>query len=76
MNGYLKRISIFILLVGVSFFILDCRNPLTQIGLGNKIDLEAPDLSVTSHSNGSYINGSVNLSGTFADDFQGAGARR
>jgi hypothetical protein len=50
---------------------LDCKNPFTQIGFGDKIDLETPDLSITSHSNGSYITGAVNLSGTFADDYQG-----
>ncbi len=71
MNGYLKKASIFILLVSTSFIFLDCKNPFTQIGFGDKIDLETPDLSITSHSNGSYVSGTVNLSGTFADDYQG-----
>jgi hypothetical protein len=71
MIGYIKRASVFILLLSISFLFLNCRNPLTQIGLGDKIDLEAPDLSVGSHDNGSYVRGSVILSGTFADDYTG-----
>ena len=45
-----------------------CRNPLS-IGLGDDIDLETPSLAVTSHANGAYVNGSIDLEGTYADDF-------
>jgi hypothetical protein len=72
MKSFAKRVAGLLLLTGISFFLLDCRNPFTQVGLGDKLDLESPDLSVTSHSNGSYVKGTVNLSGTFADDFDGA----
>ncbi len=68
MNGYLKRASIFILLVSISFIFLDCKNPFTQIGLGDKIDLDVPEISVTSHGNGDYVRGAVTLSGEYADD--------
>jgi len=68
MNGYVKRASVFILLVSISFVFLDCKNPFTRIGLGDNIDLDVPEISVTSHGNGDYVRGAVTLSGEYADD--------
>ncbi len=45
-----------------------CRNPLVQVGLGDKVDLQPPELAVTSHQNGDYLHATEILAGTFADD--------
>ncbi len=41
-----------------------CRNPLT-IGLGDAIDLDVPQLAVTSHTNGQYVSGLIEIEGTY-----------
>ena len=43
-----------------------CRNPF--VGMGPRVDLNPPDGEVTSISNGDYVNGLVDLSGTVEDD--------
>ena len=49
--------------------IAGCQNPL-QVGLGNKVDLEVPDIALTSHAAGQYLSGTVTLSGVYTDDFE------
>lgn len=59
---------------GASFTLLfilalvGCRNPF-QVGLGDKVDLDVPDVSLTSHPAGAYLSGTVELGGVFTDDF-------
>ena len=36
---------------------VSCRNPLMTIGLGDRIDLQNPNLSLTSYANGAYVSG-------------------
>ena len=75
MNGYVKRTFLFIVLVSTSFILLDCKNPFTQIGFGDKVDLDVPDLSVDSHDNGDFVNSSIDLGGRYADDIDVASVR-
>jgi hypothetical protein len=69
----MKRIIPIALLSAVALS-LSCRNPFT-IGLGNQVDIQSPDLAVTSYSNGQYVKGDIDLAGTFADDFQNVTVR-
>jgi hypothetical protein len=41
---------------------------LFKVGLGEKVDISAPALEITSPTNGSYITGIVHLKGTASDD--------
>jgi len=41
---------------------------LFKVGLGEKVDISAPTLEITSPTNGSYITGVVHLKGTASDD--------
>ena len=75
MNGYVKRTFLFIVLVSTFFILLDCKNPFTQIGFGDKVDLDVPDLSVDSHDNGDFVNSSIDLGGRYADDIDVASVR-
>ena len=54
--------------------VVSCRNPLT-IGLGDNVDLQSPELAVSSHANGAYVRGTIDLEGTYADDMQSATVR-
>jgi large repetitive protein len=49
--------------------VLSCRNPL-DVGLGDNVDLQSPDVKVVSHGNGAYVRATINLTGTYADDFK------
>lgn len=44
-----------------------CSNPLTA-GLGDKVDLEDPQLEITSHHNGDSVGSIFDLAGTVTDD--------
>ncbi|TFH05160.1 MAG: hypothetical protein E4H09_02440, partial [Spirochaetales bacterium] len=46
-----------------------CGNPF-QIGLGDDVDLVAPDVELTPGFTGEYLSGTVTLSGTFDDDIE------
>jgi hypothetical protein len=46
-----------------------------QIGLGEKVDLEVPDLSIDSHDNGDFVKSTINLNGRYADDIDVADVR-
>lgn len=52
--------------------VIGCQNPL-QVGLGDAVDLDAPDVALTSHPAGEYLSGTVTLSGVYSDDFEIAG---
>jgi hypothetical protein len=54
---------------------VSCRNPLMTIGLGDRIDLQNPNLSLTSYANGAYVSGDAYLEGTYADDLEGVTVR-
>jgi hypothetical protein len=47
--------------------LVNCPYPF-QVGLGDKVDLEDPRLTVTSHSNGDFVRGTVTLRGAYSDD--------
>ena len=61
-------------LLSVVFLALSCRNPFT-IGLGDDVDIQSPDLAVTSHDNGDYVKGVLRSEGTYADDLQEVAVR-
>jgi len=50
------------------FALATCRNPPSQIELGDKVDLEPPELPITSHTSGDYVKEVILLQGTWADD--------
>ena len=51
----------------ISLFIISgCPMPL--IGLGDKVDLDVPEITIASHENGDYVNGTITLVGGLADD--------
>ena len=52
--------------------VIGCQNPL-QVGLGDKVDLDVPDIALTSHAAGEYLSGTVALSGVYTDDFEISG---
>ncbi len=56
-------------IISLAGILMTCLNPL-ESGLGPKPDIQPPQLSVTSHSNGDYVKDSIILSGTAADDIQ------
>jgi large repetitive protein len=61
-----KKYFSFLLL---SIILYACQNPF-EVGLGEKVDLEAPQVSVSSHTNGDYVRDEIILSGTYLDDFE------
>jgi hypothetical protein len=73
MNGNRKHTSIIILLASISVVFFTCKNPLTRVGLGDKVDLDVPDLSIDSHENGdfvSFVDGDFEIYGRYADDIE------
>ena len=61
---FVKSVLVFLT---ISLLLLTCKNPF-EVGLGEKVDIDPPKLSITSHSDGDYIAGVVSLSGTYEDD--------
>ncbi|HDY87629.1 MAG TPA: hypothetical protein ENH82_05860, partial [bacterium] len=61
---FVKSVLVFLT---ISLLLLTCKNPF-EVGLGEKVDIDPPKLSITSHSDGDYIAGVVSLSGTYGDD--------
>jgi large repetitive protein len=55
---------IFVLFLTLTLTTCDLLNP----GLGNGVDLSPPFLTVISHQNGSYVKGTITLSGTYTED--------
>jgi hypothetical protein len=49
--------------------VVGCESPL--VGLGEKVDITAPTLVVSTPVNGAYVKGTINFSGTFQDDAPG-----
>jgi hypothetical protein len=51
--------------------LLTCRNPLLSVGLGDKVDILPPGISIVSSDgvqNGAYVHGTVTVRGTSTDD--------
>jgi hypothetical protein len=55
------------LLLLVSFSLTTCMDPLKP-GLGDKVDIEAPSVTIDSHRDGQYLSGVVAFEGSFSDD--------
>ena len=51
----------------LSIVVLNCKNPLS-VGLGDKVDLDVPEISILAPLNGAYVKGTVTIEGTYADD--------
>ncbi len=59
---------ILLLTIAATLLLITCKPPF-EVGLGEKVDLDNPEISVTSHQNGEYIKGETTISGTYTDDF-------
>lgn len=68
---YQKKM-VWMAIAAVTLIIAGCRNPL-QVGLGDKVDLDVPDVELTSHPSGEYLSGTVELGGVYTDDFEISG---
>ncbi|MBN1524711.1 MAG: hypothetical protein JW904_09520 [Spirochaetales bacterium] len=67
----MKRVILSAAAVTLLFFsVISCD--LLSPGLGNKVDIDAPLVFVSSHPNGAYTHGLVVLSGNFEEDMQAA----
>lgn len=64
-SGIRKTITIGILLP-ILLSLSTCD--LFKVGLGEKVDISAPEISITSPANGAYVRGSIAVSGTVSDD--------
>jgi len=40
------------------------------VGLGEKVDIDPPEISITSHDNGDYVKGTFSLTGNVTDDIK------
>ena len=65
MRKRMKRGLLFSILL--SCLVFACKNPLS-IGLGDKVDLDVPEISILAPLNGAYVKGTVIVEGTYADD--------
>jgi hypothetical protein len=66
-RGWTMRKVIFAVAVLASMIFLSTCDLFTP-GFGNNVDLSPPLLFVTSHSNGSYVHGTITLAGNFEED--------
>ncbi len=60
------KAALFLLL---SFSLVTCINPLKP-GLGDKVDIEPPQVSINSHVDGQYLSGAVAFEGNYSDDLK------
>jgi hypothetical protein len=74
MTSYMRKRILPLALLSAVVLAGSCRNPFT-IGLGDDVDIQSPDLVVTSHVNGEYVKGILVLEGTYADDLQDVAVR-
>jgi len=72
MNALKKSSLIVGVVVLVLAVVMGCKNPF-QVGLGDKVDLDVPDVALLSHPAGEYLSGTVTLSGVYTDDFEISG---
>lgn len=71
----IKKSSIIPLLsAAILLFFGACKNPF-QSGLGDKIDINRPEVSLVSPVPGDFLQGSVTFSGTATDDSRVAAVR-
>ena len=66
-----KRFLTLMLAVCGTLVLLTCRNPLLSVGLGDKVDILPPGISLVSSDgvqNGAYVHGTVTVKGTSTDD--------
>lgn len=61
-----------VLLVGIALGALASCENLFRPGLGDKIDLNPPTVTIDTHSDGEYLTGTVAFGGAFGDDQEGA----
>ncbi|RPJ04054.1 MAG: hypothetical protein EHM28_14140, partial [Spirochaetaceae bacterium] len=60
------RLAVIVIISIAAFISCDFLNP----GLGDRVDITAPLVFVSSHVNGAYTSGSITLSGSFEEDMQ------
>jgi hypothetical protein len=66
----MKRVLI-LTLAAAAIFLTDCKIPLLSIGLGDKVDILPPGISIVPMNgvqNGAYIHGTVTVNGEVTDD--------
>ncbi|MBL8967923.1 MAG: hypothetical protein JNG85_13025, partial [Spirochaetaceae bacterium] len=61
-----RRLSAFTLGLSSLFLLSTCD--LAKVGLGNKVDIRPPEITIDSPANNGYIRGDLVVSGTVADD--------
>ena len=66
-SGMRKTVTVGILLP-ILFSLSTCD--LFKVGLGEKVDISAPEISITSPANGAYISGKKTVTGTASDDIE------
>lgn len=64
-------LSLRVLTVAALVFSLSTCGDFLKPGLGDEVDLEDPDVTIDSHSDGQYLSGQVTFEGSFADDIAG-----
>lgn len=72
MKNAAHRIAQVVILLAVLLGTGGCNNPL-QVGLGDKVDLDVPDVQLSSHPAGQYLRGTVEIGGEYTDDFEISG---
>ncbi|NBF40718.1 MAG: hypothetical protein GVY14_09910, partial [Spirochaetes bacterium] len=70
MKKYVLLAARILTVFAVAFSLTTCGDFLKP-GLGEEVDLEDPDVTIDSHSDGQYLSGQVTFEGTFADDISG-----
>lgn len=55
-------------MVLIGMLLVSCN--LVESGTGNKVDIESPTISVTSHSGGETCRGSITIAGTYKEDLE------
>ena len=56
-------------LIGIILILFTTCDAL-DVGLGGKVDIDAPEIAITSHFNGDYVRGVAEVIGTAADDLE------
>ncbi len=67
MKRYISRTMQILAIAGLVTFLSTCSN-LFNPGLGEKVDINPPTVSIDSHSDGQYVQGTVTFGGSFGDD--------
>ena len=52
----------------ISLLLLTTCDDLFKAGLGDKVDIDPPVVTILSHANGQYVGGTLTIGGTYGDD--------